>query len=176
MHDRPSLVHEQRVLAPSVRLDRLSLFGVLVDRVAYRLRELGLDLTGGDGYAVDEQREVERFAPSSLVVNLMHEAEDVGVVALAGAGDTLVVGVARHALDRLVAGHGQPSAQREDGAHGLKAPHQRAPEMRAPALALLTAHLIELFRRRPLQELDEVVEDERVCGVEAAVVRRDLPA
>jgi len=169
-HGAP-LVHEQRVLPAAVGLHRLTLVGVLVDGVTHGLGELGLDLAGGDGDAVDEQDEVERLAPGGLVVDLVHEAQDVGVVALPRPGHALVVRVARHALDGLIARHLEALAQREDGAVPLETLHQGALQLVGPAGALLSAHLVELLRRGGLEPGDEVVEHECVVRVEPRIVR-----
>ncbi len=174
-HGAP-LVHEQRVLPAAVGFYRPALVGVLVDRVTHGLGELGLDLAGGDRDAVDEQGEVERLASGGLVVDLVHEAQDVGVVALPRPGHAFVVWVSRHALDGLVPRHLEALAQREDGAVPLETLHQGAPQLVGPAGALLAAHLVELLGRCGFEPGDEVVEDQRVVRVEARVVGREFPA
>lgn len=176
MDGRPPLVHEQRVLPAAVGLHRLALLGVLVDRVLHRLGQLGLDLAGRHRDAVDEQGEVDRLPASGLVVDLVHEAQDVGVVALPRAGDPLVVGIARHALDGLVSRHLEPFSEREDRSVLLQALDQGAPQMLFPAGALLPPHLLELLGSGLLQVGDEVVEEERIVGVEPGIVRGDDPA
>ena len=176
MDHRAALVHEQGVLPAPVRLDGLALVGVLVDRVADGLRELRLHLASRDGDAVDEQDEVEGLAARRLVMDLVHKAQDVRLVALARAGHALVVRVAGHALDRLEARHREAFAQSKDGAFRLEVLHQRPAELAFPAGALLATHLVELFRLGPLQPSDEVVEDEGVVRVEADVVVRHLPS
>lgn len=109
-------------------------------------------------------------------MDLMHEAQDVRIVALARAGDALVVGVAGHALDRLEACHREALTQGEDGSFCLEILHKRPAELAFPAGALLAAHLVELLRLGPLKPDDEIVEDECVARVEARIVGRHLPA
>ena len=82
VNHRTPLEGQQGLLALGDRVVRLPVIPVLLHGIFDRLSEVGLDLRGPHGDPVDEEHEVNRVFVGRVILQLRHDPQPVGLVAV----------------------------------------------------------------------------------------------
>lgn len=175
MNDGTPLEGQQGLHTPCCLVLWQAIVLVLLDGGFRRLCEVSLDLHGGHGQSVDEEHQVDGQRAAWAILELGHDAQDVGVVALPGGRVALVLGQAFAKRNLTCAGHLDPLAQHVDRALAFQGLAQAIHEGGGCLVAIARLQLLPFLGLCRLHPLDQIL---RVLGVVLVVARgvTHLPA